>query len=149
MIQANELRIGNWIGIPECAIVAQVDIIGEKKVCINVNPVDLDRNQNDFELVSLEGILLFKKMLISIGFNYEEVNEDPENEKSWYEYTLESKNGYLHLMFDGEWYYMLYTKGSLKIPDMEYRGYVKIKYVHQLQNLYFTLNGTELEINLK
>ena len=57
----------------------------------------------------------------------------------------------------------VYTKGSFDVAfiDNEYKlwieidedsyynfAWTKIKYVHQLQNLYFTLTGQELEINL-
>ena len=46
-------------------------------------------------------------------------------------------------------YYFDMGRMSINLPDFEYKNIridVKLKYVHQLQNLYFALTGEELTI---
>lgn len=37
-------------------------------------------------------------------------------------------------------------KGAISLPNFMFNGFIQIKHVHQLQNLYFALTGEELTI---
>lgn len=116
MIQANELRIGNWIsfkGMWE----GEVEKFTSSSVTIKNNP-------GFFDIESFEGVELEDKVFSLAGFKHGFVN------KNWEIYTLSD------IEFS-------------KMKDGFYQtGRVKIKYLHQLQNLYFALTGQELEVNL-
>lgn len=111
MIQAQELRIGNWyneFSIPKKAdgmlIVKLLQIENAKKIAIDVSPISLT-----FEILESSG--------------------------------FERKNHY-------------WTFKNFDIDLNEWFGFNNMvakapcKFVHQLQNLYFALTGTELTINL-
>ena|SRR5690349_17316758 len=125
MIQATELRIGNWVNIPECGINAVIDIIGAKKVCIDTTRVDLDDNAGCFMCESLNPIPLTPEILEKAGMKGDEI------------------------LFDGSLRCIEMIKGN----DAFIVHYIKknqpnVKHLHQFQNLYFALTGTELDIKL-
>lgn len=123
MIQANELRIGNKILCD-----------GKMATVANLFPDNIRvKEKSIYEQASHESM-------------YEPIPLTPETlEKAGFEYQHDQtgmcyycKNVYM--FFDGE--YLSANFGHIKRLDVE------VKYLHQLQNLYFTLTGTELEINL-
>ena len=119
MIQANELRIGNWIlwNMPGGSI---------QPILVASIPLD-DDNYSPIPLTT--------EILEKAGFEKDE------------DYTTHEGKMYVSFNLpDGT------TIDKLGDNDFEYHvwdNYEKhIKYLHQLQNLYFALTGEELEINL-
>ena len=122
MINAKELRIGNLVKVPGYEVAVDfinVDLGFPEKYLIN-----------DWYEEDLEPIPLTEEWLLKFGFS---VSDQP----SWNVYEI------------GEWFILLMEKRDTKIilgaladniPDVE------IKFVHQLQNLYFALTGAELPI---
>lgn len=123
MVQANELRIGNWIDFistpGEFEKVADINSAGVK--CPSVNRVSIE---------DIQPIPLTHEILEKFGFK-----------KGVYYYTM------------NEWALSIYK--VLPHPDnwlMKFSApcgeIAKISYLHQLQNLYFSLTGEELKISL-
>lgn len=116
-MNANELRIGNW-----------VDVSGE----IQVSLLDLSNIYNwkeryrGYATCPYRPIPLTEEWLVKFGF---EIRESHTTDRFW-------KNDFLFK--DGK----LYIHFSMDEGDF----YVECKYVHQLQNLYFDLTGEELTI---
>lgn len=135
MIEANELRIGNWVNVPECGINAQVDIIGVKKACIDNSKIDLYIEDPSFFLESLNTIPLTEEILLKCGF---------EKQSSQY-YIKENDNANLLLFYSAghnTYYYFA------DVERRQYNSTLAILHLHQLQNLYFALTRIELEIKL-
>ena len=116
-MKANELRIGNYVS---------VTWNGSSEITeIEQYHVRLKDGFSDIE--SLRPIPLTKEWLLKFGFNANRYNDEFE---------------LYPLMFDceytdhGEW-------------NISYDGHplsTEVKYVHQLQNLYFALTGEELTL---
>ena len=117
MVNANELRIGNWL---------EYHLYGEK--C--VQQID----QFDFEFIS-EGILrcanpiqLSKDWLIKFGFlKIADLNNSYVFPSQEFGYTIIGND-------KGGWFMMFFNT-------------IKIEYVHQIQNIYFAITGQELTLN--
>lgn len=129
MIKANELRIGNWVQAP-LGEYMRVEQIGYKD-----NPDYIfARYDKGFGQNSFSGIPLTPEILEKAGFNKlggsKFVYRIPVQE---FEISVSLKLNYAYI--DTQW-----GQASIKRPIF--------KYLHQLQNLYFALTGTELEINL-
>lgn len=129
-----EIRIGNW-----------VDAKGNKEQVWGIKP---DRRNhlmvNDWEIEVINPIPLTEEWLLKFGFtDYE-----------WCDDCAFIKCGNYHLMvrlFKGKWYITRTKVSKDKDGHMTsgHKDVVKkglIKYVHQLQNLYFALTGEELTI---
>ncbi|MGI9582628.1 hypothetical protein ACR1PO_15640 [Chryseobacterium sp. RRHN12] len=131
-----ELRLGNYVEYR--GYFYQVWSIGN-----NSNPrresyfIDLDSSTIDNHLKGVDSndisaIELTEDWLLKFGFLIDYMNKDIlicayyGNNPVTKDYILELKN-----VGDG-WFYR--------------NGYFKMKYVHQLQNLYFALTGEELKI---
>tara|TARA_R110000850_G_scaffold90138_6_gene192381 strand:+ start:1019 stop:1402 length:384 start_codon:yes stop_codon:yes gene_type:complete len=124
MIQANELRRGNWVNIPEAGINCQIDIIGSKRVCIDNSKIDLDDDQTSFELESLYPIPITEQRLIDLGLK--------KNEKKM-RFEIGDFFVCYDLVVENEFTYNNPIYGSTIIDE-----------VHTFQNLYFALKGEEL-----
>jgi hypothetical protein len=117
MIEPHELRIGNWVNLE--GNVLQVD---GRVIC----DVWME------EFASIDPIPLTEEWLLKLGF----INTPkwPDDDCTW------SHGGFLHFRID------------MGVPAQEayldlYEGTSKyIQYVHQIQNLYFALTGSELTI---
>lgn len=125
MIKPSDLRIGNLINSPNGII--------------SVSGIETDFNEfsegeetvNDFLISNLNPIQLTEEWLLKFGFQY--------NGKVL---ILKFKDG----VFD-EGNCIEYFKGrDYTEIKFGYYGNSKIKYVHQLQNLYHALTGEELTI---
>ena len=129
MIDAKDLRIGNWVLLNNNH--KKVLWFKYDKVCVmNEYPsviVDLDR---------IQPIELTKEILLKCGFKYRPCGI--QGADMWQGLAYWDLNG-VHLRGDKK------VTNSLKI-----QGFIdsEIKYLHQLQNLYFALTNEELEINL-
>ncbi len=145
MINANELRIGNLVYDDEglvCIVNGFTPFdhsvrCDEKEGCI----ILIDIYQKDgsilkgFECESnfLEPIPLTDEWLLKLGF--EKTYESDFRTK--YDYTIDTRLGYD----------IYKSVGNSEDEGMRFRGnhYKHIKYVHQLQNLYFSLTNQELK----
>jgi hypothetical protein len=113
MIQANELRIGNWVQHPDSPNPHQVNTYG----ILNQS------EKNIFEPISLT-----EDWLLKFGFE-----------------TWHKRDWDIGGVGDGQ---LLTVTTYAKNPIVRVwnQDIIHINYVHQLQNLYFALTGTELEL---
>jgi hypothetical protein len=122
MIQANELRIGNIVntehGIGEVASIYRNAPL-EFKIGVVIPPLKRYEYRNPI----VAGIELTDELLLAYGF------ETPE----YYEDSVKYKDGVLIDFHMGE-----YTLRDNRL--------ITLKYLHQLQNLYFALTNKELEV---
>jgi hypothetical protein len=135
MIQANELRIGNWVldyyGRPR-----QVAYVGEV-VGLHNGMGGTDRYQKNpiisYDLEKdLHPIPLSPEILEKCGWQ-----KDGDEEGEWY--TDLSSNGVLFLEGD---------KNGLCEVFLDMDNSIRVRFLHQLQNLFWCLCGKELEIDL-
>lgn len=136
MIQASELRKGNYV----------------RRRYWNPEP---NNERYSFEMVKVEGIhpngnlwvVLKDKNILKNVSNYLPVLlTDEIFEKCGFEYVEEAG------LLIGEPHHCIggYDDGYLLMPfcTNDKDCYIKIKYLHQLQNICFTLIGSELKINI-
>lgn len=124
-LTANELRIGNLFYVFD-NILSQVDWIQKESVSVLY---DRQPNLSNGAIVSygkIQPIPLTEEWLVRMGF-----------EKY-------SDGGDLHGI--DCFYCKRKLKGAISLPDFMFNGFIQIKHVHQLQNLYFALTGEELTI---
>ena len=114
MIQANELRIGNYIYLPSQT----------ENFAVKVNRVSND-NVNGFDFSETKGIELTEDWLLKFGFE--------EQTPKYFVLDLGD--------FSMRYYYNF--SGSTWKFELEDKT-LKIKFVHQFQNLYFALTQKEL-----
>lgn len=115
-LKSNEIRTGNWIQ----------DENGEQFQSTDYTPLIISRDNK-----VLLPIPLTEEWLLKFGFNV-------EIKKTWsfgYEkdYNVYTLDGLTYNGIQAQWWYVQVLKNQ---PQ----------FVHQLQNLYFALTGTELEI---
>lgn len=131
MIQANELRIGNWVYPNEENATPWpiVGILNDEKVYFGLSSF----NGRQEELTSvIEPIPLTPEILLACGFvktmtgNYMIMDED-----FWID---ENKDGFT-------------CKRQISANVPNWMPIADIKYLHQLQNLYYALTQTELTFN--
>ena len=124
-MKASDLRIGNFIywNIPEKKNVIHT-VIGIKNDKPMTVPISLGNSIEDYQ-----PILLTPEILVMAGF-------DEWSEGNWKTRSSLNKQGWSKEFNYYQPYYNLST----------YCGNVTIKYLHQLQNIYFSLTGEELEI---
>lgn len=131
MIRTNELRIGNLIELSEDTLsfkklfpskYVQVDGIKRNDVLIDT-PIGLR------SVIGYNPIPLTEEILLKVGFKVS-IN------KTCYGMITESGRTRLSIFHDGLF--------KVSCEDLE----IKVKHLHQLQNLFFTLTGRELEVKL-
>jgi len=125
MVNANELRLGNWICRPDGK---QVQVTNVSSKGMNIG-LDIYGIEVLFEYAM--PIRLTKEILKNLGFTYwtqDDVCTDP-NDAYWTKgsFAISNNSGMIHDI------------GSNK---------VKVKYLHQLQNAYYFLTGEELNYTL-
>lgn len=125
-MKANELKIKNLVNhsiYGDCEITA----LDYEMICIQRNDLDI---KEWFDLENFKPIPLTEKWLKDFGYFIVETNECVEAFKENFRYSIQQVEENVNWFWcDGET--VLTT----------------IKYVHQLQNLYFALTGTELTLN--
>jgi hypothetical protein len=87
-----------------------------------------------FKFVEIEPIPLTEEWLLNLGFNYDDMEDTNENDNLWY-----------HLVYGD---FRFSSDKSINFESVFIRlnkTNLEIKYVHQLQNLYFALTGKELD----
>ena len=125
MIKANDLRIGNWV----------TDYYGSNGTLVSIHKggsyrVEVDETITAWGEENIKGIPLTPEILEKCGF---EKSSDPYG--GYLSQQLE--NGKLRIAQDDNGFY--HDAGFSK---------PRINHLHQLQNLYFALTGTELTIKL-
>jgi hypothetical protein len=139
-MKANELRIGNWVFAPQYRNVGKhitevktiskeyADHNGKWQQSMVINYTLPETGARDIILIDsdCDPIPLTEEILLKCGFEKFEVEGYP-------------------IFIIGKFYLEFYSLESVfLISDIE----VKIKHLHQLQNLYFCLTGEELTIEL-
>lgn len=126
MIQANELRIGNY-----------VDVDGNNHIVTSVN-IDYTISVFVFENGAKE------------LFNHENkhINPIPLTEERLIKFGFEKNGRYAwkNNGFQVQYYTDGYLRHYRELGIRALRTEIKIEYIHQLQNLYFALTGKELKL---
>lgn len=120
-MEAKELRIGNFVNFNDDGEIKQIKVLGID-LFGGWNSVIYDENIPDIEMCDIEPIPLTEEWIFNFGVKIEELNLP-------YSYEFYCNNGYLRIL-----------------RDEKNRKCTRIKYVHQLQNLYFALTGEELTL---
>lgn len=134
LMEAKELRIGNFLRHISSGKIAQLDyIVPEKKL---VDPDWFGDYWGDCEPITLTEEWLKKLSLEPLHPPYQSTdnNQTPETKyyhfyQAWFKLRVNLDS--IFLVYDFDWTIMNVSE---------------LKYVHQLQNLYFALAGKELEI---
>jgi hypothetical protein len=137
MIQANELRIGNWVYVTDEVLVGdefKENFIARVQTIKGLGSLSVDGGRSDISLRHVDPIPLTPEILQKCGMTKDNYWENcylfTENEGM---FSFEWKNDAL----------VMYVGNTL-----EYESGPDVKYLHQLQNLYFALTGEELNIEL-
>ena len=129
-MKANELRIGNWVKYLDEYKGLRPDRLG-KQILITADDINF---LWEAEPEYIEPIPLTEEWLLKFGFE--------KHHQSFYDKTLcVQEVEYL-------WFYNIYPLENSIIPLVNMSAQATghyIKYVHQLQNLYFALTGEELK----
>lgn len=137
MIPANELRIGNWVGLTGTDKwykfgVNMFSIIAQKGEHESISYYAIDAETN-----ILSPIPLIPEILEKCGFR--------DKTNGWYHidwFALEEDCRLAINVKSGRCSIFEYDESGMAFTKHP------IKYLHQLQNLYFSLTGEELEVNI-
>lgn len=146
MIQANELRIGNWINIQSHNQYAQIIEIKsgrpDNRDFVRISSPNLD-TQFAVEISQINPIPLTEEILLKAGFEKE--SED-------------DKYGRVFLIPDTKYIIRIVNYGnpqkvdfgySLEISDnKDWCGIKRIYFLHDLQNTIFALTGEDIKIEV-
>lgn len=140
MIQANELRIDNWVkfGCEYLQVFSIVNLstANNKRIELELDCQSLDKHVKGVDIRRIEPIRLTEDILLKCK-------------------NIETKIGYY-----GKYYYInpfillrFYFDKSGKLivckkEDNKVVWICELEYLHAFQNLYFALTGTDLEVNL-
>lgn len=139
-MKANELRIGNFVGRKYLnpnpnGITHEIEpcmVKSIKEDFINVTLSFKDKCISKINISSIEPIQLTEEWLVKFGFK--------DVQRGFY--SIKAGSTFFRLtppQFMGEWQ----TEYCWVYDDFKF---TEVKYVHQLQNLYFALTGEELTI---
>jgi hypothetical protein len=134
MIQANELRIGNlfWENYGGYKIVSGINCHkNEFPITVDAHGIGFTAIGR-FDLESIQPISLTPEILEKCGFD--SINFDNPNSNVDFTFT-NNPQYWIQYHTDVDQYIFYGTSNSIEKP---------IKYLHQLQNLYFALTGEEL-----
>lgn len=126
-MEANELRIGNWINHISFG---QVQVHGVNKECIQT---EYKNNIYYDDIIDHNSIPLTEELLIKSGSKKHETSQDV-------------------ILYDFDRFRLIYKKqyNYWYVIDKESACYfTKIEFLHEWQNFVFINNGYELKINLK
>lgn len=130
-LSATELRIGNLVGIA-----SSLNFSTGKVTLISNNRILLENkiSNKNHKFIPIE---LTEEWLVKFGF---------EKAKHSHGYDCYIKDGFdFDIVSHGRyWVLAIYTDESC--TDSLYFAHGRFEYVHQLQNLYFALTGSELTI---
>lgn len=127
MMKPEELRIGNYVKF----MTDRSSWMLGKINAINPNKATID-NYN-IKYCNIQPIMLNAELLITLGFKRQFTNT------GWDEYSKDSIDLSLAPLNDGSYVPIISVNGK----------YAQIRYLHQLQNLFFMLLGKELKISIQ
>lgn len=127
MIKANELRIGNYV-------------LTCHGVDLKIYGIISKGNTGGYLLETLKPIPITEEWLLGFGFEYINIDND------YHIYASLDHNYYLQI--DVRKNTDEYTILDNSVDDLRDFALVKIKYIHQLQNIYFALTGEELTLSV-
>ena len=130
MIQVNELRIGNWVwnGYSGYMVVTELK---RESISLRHHQFEVD---GKYSYSDISPIPLTPEILIACGF------KDTRTRRVGFpDDIIEFNNGDYEINVDDGYNFVLATNdyGSMS-------AFVEVKYLHQLQNLYYSLTGQEL-----
>lgn len=131
MIQANELRVGNYVAsdhFKDRDVIVKVRLIGQEQAIVE-HPSGLSEPM--LYQGEMRGIKLTEEILLKCGFNYKDGEYVKGLWKLAADYPKEEVVGYGLFIKRLDW-----TRTNEN----------SITYLHQLQNLFFGITGHELEI---
>lgn len=138
-MEAEELRIGNYVRIDEG--IGRVTFIMDKNFCneyanddYNITVEMGDGIFREEEEDKVEGIPLTEEILLNCGFEY--INDD-NKEAGLISPADELGNRFRIIHFDNDFRMILNTW-----------DYLPIKYIHELQNLFFIIARKDLNIQI-
>lgn len=132
-MKVNELRIGNYINV------------GKSNMLITVGSVYDLHNISLDTVDTFNPILLTEEWFLKFGFK-KETNGLPDHSDYFSYWIYDYKYSFSYATFREDWgFYHSYTD-AYKEEDNNKFDFIScgIKYVHQLQNLFFALTGEEL-----
>ena len=143
MLKPEELRIGNYVSLTDSAL---NDLYDWGEILVETNEfkvtmvqsgdcnLEVNNDEIDFDLSSLQPIPLDEEWLLKLGFE----PDDKDDCLVYYKKYVRGKYGYIVVngkTFDAE----VGASGYLAIT-------IKKCNVHQLQNLFYSLIGKELKV---
>jgi hypothetical protein len=126
MIKASELRIGNHVAYE---LQGKNEIAWGKGIITAINKADLYLNTIRFDYPDLNGIKLTPEILEQCGFEKDNTHNCYVIWQNESDVAIEFFNDTLHLV------------GQASAEPLEH-----CKYLHQLQNLIYSLTGEELSV---
>lgn len=136
MITANELRIGNLI---DCFGICEVIKIGQKNIKISrETDTGLLLEKVPLNSLELKPIPITEEILMKCGF-------DKWNGHKYFDKNVDLDCS-IQIALERN---IMYLCGNDACTEGHCFELQNVKYLHQLQNLYFALTGKELEINLE
>jgi hypothetical protein len=142
-MKATELRIGNYVHIDYP--------LGEDGKLIKISPFHLTE-MLQCEIAETKHnyipIPLTEEWLLKFGFEKEESKPSTKHHNYFSKYISDYKYCFTYAEFREDFgVYIEYTDSSDPNDDgIKYPFCFGIKYVHQLQNLFYSLTGTELSL---
>jgi hypothetical protein len=133
-METTELRIGNLVQWSD-----ETQIV----------PITITRLGNfSVGMESIKPIPLTEEWLLKFGFEKEESKPSAKHHNYFSKYISDYKYCFTYAEFRKDFgVYIEYTDSSdLNDDGIKYPFCFGIKYVHQLQNLYYSLTGTELSL---
>ena len=126
-MKISELRIGNWV----------TDGFGN---CVEVTGIISENNTSGYKTETLKPIPLTAELLVKFGAKIVQSRAI---------FILDGLHRTMEIVFYGPNIYAeLYESPELSSDELKHFTIGGIKYLHQLQNLYFALTGEELEVRL-
>lgn len=122
-MKVNELKVGNYF-----------DLYGS---VAKLHPSDFNKWCKDFQFRDFRPIPITEEWLLKLGFEYYKPLDHYKIVINDVWYSIKSKHN-----FDGFWF----TFVNLNLDETKEMPYKKVEFVHQLQNLFFTLADQELTI---
>lgn len=140
-MKLGDLRLGNWVKINEgigqvcCLMTVEYEdwSIGEDMpICVDGERYNAPRSCT---LEEVEGIPLTEEILLGCGFK-----EIPCSLKAYKQYSFDSR------ITEEQCVMTLYSSDGKNFMATSIRD--DIKYVHELQNVFYAMNKEELEVKL-
>lgn len=138
MIKLNELRIGNLVYfgvliVPIKSIHIESFLENETSVYVKLND---KLSHYCLDIKDVSPIPLTEEILLKCGFEYDTINASGYLIKPLNTKCIDGYSDYLYIEKNQE---------AVKIRSVKD---IEVKYLHQLQNLYFALTNEELEVKL-